>query len=328
MKYYIHSVHNPRYNLALEETLFRTAEDDIFMLWQNEPSVIIGKNQNPYTEVNLDYTAKEHINVVRRITGGGAVFHDFGNVNYTFITPAGSGEKDFRYFTQPIIEALGKMGLEACFSGRNDITTIDGRKISGNARVECDGRIMHHGTLLFDADMTKLTAALLVNQAKIESKGIKSVKSRVANIKELLPTPISVEEFISFVENHVRTRYGGETLVLSEEQIKAAEKLKSEKYDTDTWNLSLNLPFDIRNTNYFPFGLLEVSFTVKAGKIEAIRIMGDFFGVKDIAVLENLLLGADYTKETIFELLKMSDVGSMITGANPEDLLELLMKIN
>ena len=199
-------------NLAVEEYLFSKTTDDIFMLWQNEPSVIIGKNQNAYAEINMDYVRSNNIHIVRRITGGGAVYHDLGNVNYTFIS---SREKnsgiDFAYFTEPICEALKTLGIDAKLSGRNDLLAGD-RKFSGNAQHVVGNRVLHHGTILFDGNLDVLSSALNVDEEKLKSKSIKSTKSRVVNIKTLMSENLDVDAFIDRISEHVKKKFNPEII--------------------------------------------------------------------------------------------------------------------
>ena len=177
---------DPYFNIAADEYALKYLEDDCFMLWRNEPSIIVGKHQNTLAEINVDYVMKNNIKVVRRISGGGAVFHDLGNLNFTFVKNAGEdAQGDFRKFTQPILDVLQSMGINAKFEGRNDLT-IDGKKFSGNAESIWKNRVLHHGTLLFSAVMTDLSAALKVNPLKFQDKAVKSVRSRVTNISEHL----------------------------------------------------------------------------------------------------------------------------------------------
>ena len=194
---------NPYLNLAIEEYLFLNSEEDVFLLWQNSPTVVIGKNQNVYNEIDFNFLKSNNILIARRITGGGAVYHDFGNLNFSFISV--SDEKrtlDFNHFTELIIEALNSFGIDAKLSGRNDILVND-KKISGNAQCTQNGRVLHHGTLLYDTDFTVLSSVLKPDERKIQSKAIKSVRSRVANISEFLPIKYSVQKFRELLLNFV-----------------------------------------------------------------------------------------------------------------------------
>ncbi|MBR4256441.1 MAG: lipoate--protein ligase family protein, partial [Clostridia bacterium] len=200
MKIYKNEITDPYFNLASEQYLLDTEEDDVFMLWRNRPSVIIGRNQNAYAEINRGFVTDNDIAVVRRLTGGGAVFHDLGNINFTFITKKGGADAlDFARFCQPVIDALRALGVPAELSGRNDMTA-DGRKFSGNAQCVYNGRVMHHGTLLFDADMNSMAGALNVDPEKMKSKGVKSVRARVCNLREFLPDT-DVVSLKTYLEN-------------------------------------------------------------------------------------------------------------------------------
>lgn len=291
MKYIRLHTTDPYLNLAIEEYLFANTREDVFMLWQNRPTVVIGKNQNAYAEVNLPYAEAKGITVSRRITGGGAVYHDLGNVNYTFITSdSRAAALDYAYFTRPIIEALGEMGLECVLSGRNDLL-CEGRKFSGNAQYSSGGRILHHGTLLFDSDASVMQEVLKIDREKLEYHGVKSHKSRVVNLRTLLSQDIGTEDFIAAIEAHAAA--DAEVMVPPEnEEIEALRARNAgaawiyspRRYLTD-YTLSRSIKF--------PFG--KVSAEVKLNKtvIEDIVISGDFFSLAPIEELQQALVGAD-----------------------------------
>ena len=342
MKLYINTHTDPYFNLAAEEYLLRHAEDDIIMLWRNEASVIIGKNQNAFAEINFDFTHEHNIKVVRRLTGGGAVFHDLGNVNFTFISPSGghlsSGIHedglDFAYFTAPIIKALRSLDVEAELSGRNDIIvhTDDGeRKVSGNAQCVVDGTTLHHGTLLFSAELSRLQGALNVDPAKLKSKGIASVRSRVANIRELLADGRQITDAAAF-EAYLVKWLSREFSCAAEEFSKQIEneidKLVKEKYSTDAWNLHRFGSFESKRCRRFDFGTVEIFLTVKAGVIADIAIGGDFFGVREISELADLLCGTEYSRDAIENKLRDIHIFEYINGANSENIIDLLCEID
>ena len=313
---------DPYFNLASEEFLLEAGQGDIFMIWRNEKSVIIGKNQNAYGEINIDFCEKGGIKIVRRLTGGGAVFHDTGNVNFSFITdaPEESGI-DFLPYIKRVTDALAGFGVEAYPNGRNDIEA-GGYKISGNAqcRHNCaDGRVrlLHHGTLLFSADMASLEGALNVKADKIEAKGIQSVRSRVANIRDIdgYTGPEGAEDFARALCK------GAEGF--APEEIKTIEKLSLEKYSKWEWNFGKSPEFSKTLGKRFPFGEVEVSYSAKKGIIESISIRGDFFSSEDISALENKLIGVSLEREELADAL--ADVGRYVHGAACEDMISLFV---
>ena len=319
MKFLILKTKDPRVNLATEEYLFLNSDDDVFMLWQNEPTVVIGKNQNAFAELNMEYIKENNIHIVRRITGGGAVYHDLGNVNYTFISSKNSHKGiDFEYFTKPILEALSELGLSASLSGRNDIL-IDGRKISGNAQFTNQNTVLHHGTLLFDSDLSVLSQALKVDEEKIKSKAIKSVRSRVTNIKNYLGD-YSVSDFINLIKNFIIKKFSPDIIPPPEN-----EKIKPllDKYSSNDWifpNRSYVSTYQISKKKRYTFGSVDINLEMSNDVIKSIRIYGDFFGTKDVSLLESMLQG-----KTLHEVEKdiiNIPVDEYILGMTGEELLE------
>lgn len=316
---------NPYFNLAAEEYILKEFQEECFMLWRNEPSIIIGKNQNTLAEINLDYVRQHKIPVVRRLSGGGAVFHDLGNLNFTFIVNEDvSSFSDFRRFTQPIIDVLRKLSINAEFSGRNDIT-IDGKKISGNAQYYYKNRILHHGTLLFSSSITDLSAALKVRPVKFEDKGVKSVSKRVTNISEHLKEPITIEQFIDLIMNHIREQTGGrEMYEFTQEDIKKIEKLVKEKYSTWEWNFGTSPDYKFKNEKKFAGGTVEVNLNVEKGIIKDIKIYGDFFGKYDVSEVENLLKGVKHSEEEIRKVLSNIGMNDYFANITVDNLIEVM----
>ena len=309
MKFLILKTHSPYLNLAIEEYFFEHTTDDVFMLWQNEPTVVIGKNQNAYAEINMNYVAEKGINVSRRITGGGAVYHDFGNVNYTFISTKENNGIDFAYFTKPIIEALDSLGIVATLSGRNDLL-IGEKKFSGNAQFTRGNRVLHHGTLLFDSDLDVLTSALNVDEEKIKSKAIKSARSRVANLKDYIPSAVSVNDFIDIIAKFTIDKYSPEIIDAPNNDIIDALTLRNSSSEWIYPKKEYLSSYSLVKKKRYPFGTVEMYIDMSNDVLKKISILGDFFGISDISELEALLI------ET-----KISDVQEKLSRINIEDYI-------
>jgi len=317
--------HDPAYNLALEEYLYRSVNEGhpgYFLLWQNAPSIIVGRFQNTAQEVNRPFVEERGIHVVRRISGGGAVYHDLGNVNYSFIVPNDEGTPfDFARHARPVIDALAKLGVEAESGGRNDLL-IDGRKFSGSAQHMDRRRLLHHGTLLFDSDLSILEQALSVDEEKFTSKGFKSVRSRVTNILPMLTEPISVEEFIDALRGALS---GTETYSLDETQRTEIRRLRDEKYATWEWNWGASPEFTERKARRFPWGKVEALLNVKEGVIRQARFYGDYFGTENREEIERLLEGRVYKEDALREALEGFPLERSFKGAGTEEFLTFLM---
>lgn len=321
----------PWFNLAAEEYLLENSGEDVFMLWRNSPSVIIGKNQNAFAEIDQGYAENHGIKIVRRLTGGGAVFHDPGNVNFTFIARAPEEPViDFATFTEPIIRVLSGLGIKAELSGRNDIMA-DGCKISGNAqcvyrRSDGERMLLHHGTLLYDADMSALVGVLRVNDDKLRSKGIKSVASRVSNIKSLGGLEMTSVEFTEYILAEAERRFGAVSAPLTEEEKKEIEKLALDKYSTWEWNYGKSPEICEMRRRRFPWGTLEIGYKVDHGVVAQCTVSGDFFGTEDVSVLEGALVGARFSSEDVAQALSKINVGEIIADGRAEDILSLLFE--
>ncbi len=329
MKYIINENNNPRYNLALEEYVLKNLDGEYFFLWQNEPTIVIGKHQNTISEINLDYVEKKGIHVVRRMSGGGAVYHDLGNINFSFIQEKKDlADFDFSFFTRPIVDLLGELGIKAEFNSRNDLA-IDGKKFSGNAQYIFKKKILHHGTLLFNSEMEELVNSLKVSKDKIESKGLKSIKSRVANIKDHIGEDSKIKEVSDFkvaLFEHMKNRMEEfEEYVLTENDKKEIEKLKKEKYDKWEWNYGESPEADIHRQRKYTAGKVESYIKLKDGLIENIKLYGDFFSSREIEDLENGLKGKKYMISEIAEYLKTVNVSEYFSGFSEEEILDVII---
>ncbi len=306
------------YNLAAEEYLLMNTVEDIFMLWVNHNAVIVGRNQNTLAEINLDYVRENNISVVRRLTGGGAVYHDSENLNFTFIKNSDSQKIDFAQFTSPIIEALAGLGVNAVLSGRNDLT-IDTKKFSGNAQTIVGKRVLHHGTLMLGTNKDVLSNALKVDSAKIVSKGVKSVASRVTTINSHLEKPITITQLIDFI----RSRVDAQDYPLAESDFEKIETLRREKYSTWDWNFGQSPKFSYNKSARFDFGGVSVSLNINGGIIKEIKISGDFFGEKDICELENHFVGVKHEENALYNAISEISINDYIMNAKNDDILSL-----
>lgn len=316
---------NPHLNLALEEYIVRNFKDkDYLLFYINQPSIIIGRNQNTLEEVNQNYVEEKDIKVVRRISGGGAVYHDFGNLNFSFITDHDiKSFNNFKKVTAPIVKVLNDMGVKAEMKGRNDVV-VDDRKISGNAQFSTGKRMFTHGTLLLNSDLGEVTRALQVKMTKLVSKGHKSVRSRVANIQEFLTEPLDILDFREMILKGLDAAGDFETYQLTKEDWEKVHELKETKYDQWDWNYGRSPKFNLRRERRFPIGIIDLRLWVEKGHITDIKIFGDFFNSQPIQELEELLTGVRYTQEDIHQSLKNIDLSLYFNTLPKEDFEDLL----
>lgn len=372
---------DPYFNLALEE-FFLTRPDvnapdvceatnsrssneltfePILLLWQNAPTVVVGGRQNTLEEINLAFVEERKINVVRRTTGGGAVYHDLGNLNYSFVVPdptrlsspsalsdqlrnafrsnALSSDREsvsfpgraltdsFRLLTQPILDVLRSWNLPAELSGRNDIT-VDGRKISGSAQARKNGRTLHHGTLLFDSNLDDVAAALRVDPEKFRSKAVASVRSRVANVVEFLPPSERfgvIERFKLDLLARLQQSQPLTYKMLSETELSHIQKLRDEKYATWAWNYGASPRFQFRSSRRFDWGKFELAFDVVRGRIERAQIFGDFFALDDLSPLLTRLIGTSFEREALFTQITEPLIRQSLPFLTQKDFVELAL---
>ncbi|NLX40856.1 MAG: lipoate--protein ligase [Bacteroidales bacterium] len=311
---------DPSWNLAAEEYLLENFSESVFRLWRNADSIIVGRNQNAYAEIDTEWVAANGIPVVRRLSGGGAVFHDLGNVNFSFFESGISRQESnemFRSYTKPILDALHSLGVEAYLEGRNDLV-IDGKKFSGNAMCFSKDRVMQHGTLLFSASMNSLANALKERPEKFDGKAVKSHRSRVTNIAEHLSEKMDVVEFMDYLADYVGREYI--PYRWSEEDLRSIESIAESKYRKDSWNFGASPKYALNKVKKFPAGLVEISFDVSSGKISALEIRGDFFFNKPVEEFCNLMCGIEHTPEKISGRLNEVAAGDYFCGISPEEL--------
>lgn len=319
---------DPAYNTALELFAFNelAKKDNVFMLWINQPCIVVGKNQNTREEIDQHYCDENDIKIVRRISGGGAVYHDYNNLNYTIISNE-DDEADFNFksLSQPVIDTLAEMGVKAEFTGRNDLQIGD-QKFCGNAQYIKGKRIMHHGCIMFDVDLSVLTKALTVSKDKYESKGKKSVRARVTNIKpHLEDQTLTVKDFMNTLRNFMDKKYHMEEYVLTEEDEKKVLAIKAEKNDSWDWVYGKNPEFNIKRNRRLLTGKIEANIQVDNGYITNVKFFGDFFGVMDVEDIAKRLVGVKYNKKEVEEVLSKEDINSYFLGAKLEEVVDIIV---
>lgn len=320
------NITDPRLNLALEEHLLRHVEEaePILLFYINEPAVIIGRNQNTLEEIDPDYVEEEGIHLVRRLSGGGAVFHDLGNLNFSFVTDDNRDIHNFAKFTDPVIDVLRDLGVDAELRGKSDIFA-DGKKISGNAQYSSRGRMFSHGTLLFDTDLEMMLKALNPRGATIESKAVQSVRNYVTNIRELLDKEMTIEELRARLLAGIFEGSEIPTYELSDTEWREVEQLAEERYRAWEWNVGRSPKFDVQQSEQFEgVGKVDARINVDKGQIQAVKIYGDFSGAAPAAELENALVGARYDRGGMEEALEGMEIGRYISGLSTADFVNLI----
>lgn len=324
---------DPRINLAIETYLLREMplDEPILLFYINEPSIIIGRNQNTIEEINQEYVTEKGIHVVRRLSGGGAVYHDEGNLNFSFIMPDdGNSFRDFAKLTQPIIDALHEMGVTGAeLKGRNDLVIGD-KKFSGNAMYATNGRMFAHGTIMFDSDVNEVVNALKVRKDKIESKGIKSIRSRVTNIKPFLADDYQNLSTVDFRQDILLRIFGVDsidevkTYQLTEADWQKIETISDEYYRNWDWNYGRSPEFDLVRRQRFAIGSIEAQMNVSDGKINKIKIYGDFFGLGEISDVEKQLTGVRYDRGELEKVISQIDLKKYFGNIETKDLVDLI----
>ena len=318
--------------MAVEEVLLRGAgEEPLFLLWQNSPAVILGRNQNAFEEVDLQFAEKNQIQIMRRLTGGGAVYHDLGNLNYTFILPQLSHASkesplfDFRLWTNPVLRTLQKLGVQAEFTGRNDLTVL-GKKFSGNAQARIGKHLLHHGTLLFHTDFQMMVKVLHVDPDKFHSKGVASTRSRVTNLTDYLPDGFGIGDFKKALINEISCSYQLTQSSFSERQIEEINSLKTSKYSTRNWNIGKSPKSNMKTEHRFPWGKVCIDLFLEKGIVSDAKISGDFFATMPPELLAEKLIGLEYNFSVFSEQFTEDEIQSFFPQISKDDFIKLLFK--
>lgn len=318
---------DPAFNLAAEEVILSSLniKEETLFFYINEPSIIIGRHQNTREEINAEFVGEQRIRIVRRLSGGGAVYHDFGNLCYSFIYPFPDRlTPDFALFTAPIVQALQNLGVPAELSGRNDIL-VAGAKISGNAYYHNRFGSVCHGTLLFDSDMGMLERALRPKPEKIERKGVRSVRSRVTNLKDYLPDIKDVKELRQAILYSIsRTQPDFKEFRLAENDILKIESLAESRYRSDRWNFGKSPKYNYRVCRQFSFGEVDARLWVEDNRIREIRFFGDFFSSEDPDSFSEKLIGIPFESQAIAQVAQQSDIEKLFPGISAVEFADFL----
>lgn len=296
------------FNFGLEYylTVEKQLPDTTFLFWRTTPTLMVGRYQNVLEEIDKAYADARGIHIVRRMSGGGTIYTDLGGWQFTFIKPDAGEEIQFQKYIAPIIDALGEVGVKAAFNGRNDLT-IDGKKISGNAQYRLGGRVVHHGSLLFDTNLEEMVRATTVDRYKIESKSIKSVRERVTNIAWHLREPMSAEAFKEKVVRHILGPQGTVYGLTEADRVRAAE-IGQERFASWESAYARGPGFNIQREGHFPGGNMRFSLEVKKGVIRAAAVSGDFFATLDGEAIARALTGCRYEREAVGEALERAGI--------------------
>lgn len=329
MIYVINDNTYPPKNFGIETYLMRDTDEEVFMFWRNAPTVIIGKNQDVYAEVDIDYAKENDIGIYRRKSGGGAVYHDLNNLQYSYISSNidAKGVESFKLFAKPVVDALKNLGLSAEFTGRNDIL-IDGAKVSGNAQHRHKSRIVHHGTILFDTDKETLSKVLYSRPIKFQNKAVKSVESRVGSVKDQVD--MSLEDFMKYLQDYVIDYYK-----VDDKDILSLDDLPESKieeytkpFTQDSWNLGKDFAKDhVSFSVKYPYGLVEYKLRIRDNTIDSLYIQGDYFENKDVEILAHALIGRTLERDSLEEALSSYEISDYINGMDKETLINDLLKI-
>lgn len=325
MKYILSKTNNPYFNLAAEEYIINNLNEDLFYVYVNKPCVIIGKNQDPMNETNIKYLKDHNILLVRRVSGGGAVYQDLGNVNYSFVLK--DKAKDiykFEKYSKPIVDFLkNKLHVNAEFGGRNDIQ-IEGKKISGIAQFVSNNNLIFHGTLIFNVDFSNVSKILTPNYDKIISKGVKSIQKRVGNIYSELKEKITKEQFIGLLIDNIANE---KEYKFSEEQLKEIAKIAKEKEEKITFLLEKRNQYQFKKSEYISgFGTIQIYFNLKNQEISQFEIFGEYFSKYNTDDLKDRFIGKKYDQNTIKDIVySIKDFENYFYNLNRDKLISLIM---
>lgn len=316
---------DPAYNLAFEEfVLANRTKGDYLLLWQNDNTVVIGRNQNAEGEINRAFVDAHQVRVIRRMTGGGAVYHDLGNLNYSFITDADqSALRQRGHFVDPVVQALCGLGALAEASGRNDIL-VNGKKVSGTAQRILGNRILHHGTLLFDSNQDMVAGALQVSPDKFQTKGIQSVRSRIGNIRACLAQDMTLPAFWSYLKSALAGTAGMVQGQLAAEEFAQIEETKRLKYDTYAWTFGRSFPYSVTNRRRWAGGSLKVCIAVEEGKIAHIDFFGDFLALRPLEQVTEALCGCLFRRDSVACILARVPIADYFGGISPDEVLDTM----
>lgn len=325
MRYLKNPNTDPYFNMAFDEYCleYLSIEEPIFYLWQNRPSVIVGANQEINTEVNLDYLKEKQINLVRRVTGGGAVYHDLGNLNYTIVGNSDNLEKDYPEYARLMIQALQTLGIPATLSGRNDIL-VEGRKVSGFAKRVCKKRLMVHGTLMYNVDLEILTKVLNPSNTKLRTKGIASVRSRVTNLQEYLPEVSNIHDFSKRLEEILSNHYKDKEYELNNLDLEIIHQLARDKFAQRDWIYGHSPKATYVHSAHLKCGNIQVHMDIASNKINRCHFEGDFIGNLPVSDIEMLLIDIPYEKDSIIQRFKEININDYFDGISLQELVNLL----
>jgi lipoate-protein ligase A len=298
-------------------------DEPVFFLWQNKPAVIVGYNQEVNTEVNLDYLKEKGIDLVRRVTGGGAVYHDLENLNYTIVGRSEDLERDYPEYAALMMKALQALGVPATLSGRNDIL-VDGKKVSGFAKRVCKNRLMVHGTLMYNVDVDVLTHVLNPSTTKLQSKGIASVRSRVTNLCNYLPELSDIQAFKNRLEEILSNNYSDAEYKLSETDLAHIQRLTDEKFATWEWNYGRSPKATLVHSARLACGTVEIHLTLAENRIASCRFGGDFLGNLPASDVEKALTGIPYEINEIRKCLSKLEISRYFDRVSADNLLEMM----